>query len=74
MTDGAEIVVTSSFSWDDELTIDYTVTLRSTTSAVLDRGDGGRFFTIQDGGNLIAIGLTFKDGKVSILTCCGNSG
>ena len=67
IADGAVIRITSSFDWTDELVIGSGVNVTITNDAgvdqpILDRKEGGRFVTVEAGGNLVVRGLTFQNG------------
>ena len=69
IADGAVIRITSSFDWTDELVIGSGVNVTITNDEgvdqpILDRKEGGRFFTVEAGGTLVVRGLTFQNGRV----------
>ena len=68
IADGAVIRITSSFDWTDELVIGSGVNVTITNDEgveqpILDRKEGGRFFTVEAGGTLVVSGLTFQNGR-----------
>ena len=65
---GAVIRIMSSFDWTGELQIGSGVTVTITNDEGVDQpilvGQGGRFFTVEEGGNLVVRGLTFQNGRM----------
>ena len=78
---GAVIRITSSFDWTDEVFIKDWMTVTITNDEgveqpILDRHEGGRFFTVEgeggervEGGKLVVSGLTFKNGRATVSRC-----
>ena len=64
--DGAVIRIMSSFDWTGELRIGSGVTVTITNDEGVEQpilvGQGGRFVTVEEGGNLVVRGLTFQNG------------
>ena len=68
IADGAVIRITSSFDWTGALVIGSGVNVTITNDEGVEQpilvGQGGRFFTVEEGGNLVVRGLTFQNGRM----------
>ena len=74
IADGAVIRIASSFDWTGNVAINSEVTVTITNDEgveqpILDRQEGGRFFTVEEGGTLVVSGLTFQNGFAPVSRC-----